>query len=234
MWSVFTSETLFVRALAVFLVSGAIGVGLAEGLREANRREKDVHGETQEPKKPPAPPPVTQSSEGDKSPNTNINGNQNVVGNNITVTYGKASDKDIAEIKADVKKLLEALGDKATPANLSKQYPPGYAIFEANLTSKTLTIPYKNHLTEQWEVFWDSAKIAQQPDGTFILTLPTMREKTYDVKVSGNKIILPKDFGPTEPQSWSEFNNSVFKWQILARDKEHVVVLFGLTPKQAH
>ncbi len=82
MWSVFTSDSFYTRAVATFLVFGLVGVGLTEALRATNHRENSLKSvATQEPPKPI--PPTQQKSEGQNSPNTNVTGNNNRVTVNV-------------------------------------------------------------------------------------------------------------------------------------------------------
>ncbi len=100
MWSVFTSETFYTRALATFLAFGILGVGLAEALRATNHRENSLRNPKQEP---PKPPPIQQKSEGANSPN--------IVGNNNTVTINMAPQPKLEGFREKVEKVSFSLGE---------------------------------------------------------------------------------------------------------------------------
>jgi hypothetical protein len=145
MWSVFTSEAFYTRALATFLAFGIVGVGLAEALRATSHREHSLRNPEQEPPKPP--PPVQQESHGNNSPNTTV------VGNNNTITVNSVTQPSLGfREKSDSQTVSFSLGngmtDTQSVARLRKEsYAPmkigGYTPVTLHMKGNVLLFHFK-------------------------------------------------------------------------------------------
>ncbi len=184
MWSVFTSETMYVRVIATFLAFGIVGIGLTESIRATNHRENSLNNSEQEPKKPP-PPPIDQKSSGDNSPNTSIIGDNNTVIN--------STDPKVSAKLDEIKKLLQKQqGNQATQTKLLQKYPLGYVIFD--IDQKSSVFPYGTQaLLEQWDFDWSTVKLAEDNQKILWLTLPNVTHKgashpmLSDIQIGGQK-----------------------------------------------
>jgi len=217
MWSVFTSETTYVRFIATFLAFGIVGIGLTESIRATNHRENSLKNTEQEPKKPE----VQQSSQGANSPN--------IVGNNNTVNIG---DPKVAARLDEITKLLKAQGDRATPKNLLTKYPLGYIIFDVDYMNSVF--PYRSQALDAWDFDWSVVKVSP-------LKLPGETEdlvgvRLPDIRVKGRPSPLMQNIGVAGPKKVGAFPGTAFsdsvinmKVEILAIRENGIVFLLGFT-----
>lgn len=91
MWGYFTHESFYIRAMAVFLVFGLVGVGLVEALRLTDHRKASLGQSSKS--EPSKTAPIEQKSSGANSPN--IVGNGNIVGNTVII-HPEAPRKETA------------------------------------------------------------------------------------------------------------------------------------------
>ena len=222
MWSYFSSERFFTRAVITFLVWGLVGVGTTEAVRLIKHRENETSTVEQDEKKQPSQqtPTVQQHSEGPNSPNTTV------IGSNDTVNIG--DPKTNARLD-EIKKLLKDQDDPTREKNLLKKYPFGYVIFDVDYTNSV--VPYESRrIFENWNIDWTTAKLERAGvNGDAIkLTLPHIWRKNGSINFKGMDILAPRKVGMIANVRLS--NEMIAEGKILAVRDDGIVWVVGFGP----
>jgi hypothetical protein len=213
MWSVFTTETAYVRLIGTFLAFGIIGVVFTGGVRVINRREAQVANQDQE-KPDSSKTEVKQETRGDNSPN--------VVGDHNTINYNQ---KDPAlEAKLDeITKLLKQQGSPINKDDLLKKYPLGYVIFD--LDHKNHVVPYQAEaILDNYEIDWTGVRVEENAPGRIVLHMPSLKTKNGSAAFTGASTGGAKRVGNL---GGAGVNGLMELGEILAIGKEGIVFLVG-------
>ncbi len=229
MWSVLTSERLHVRAFWVFLACGIIGVVCSEMVRAIDHREMRLSAAEQDSQKPVSP--IQQTSQGGKSPNTSIVGNNNVVGDNNTINY---SDPKVMARLDEIKKLLQAQQhgktEDVTRKELLQKYPLGYVVFDVNYQNSV--IPYASQrILDKWKIDWNAVKIIKNTRDEITIQMPAMHNTADQIEVRDNTVSMQKKVGGI--YRWLAIGPIEIQTEILAVGKDGIVFLIGLSPRKS-
>jgi len=146
MWSVFTSETFYTRALATFLAFGIVGIGLTEALRATSHRENSLRNPDQEAPKPS--PPNQQESRGNNSPNTTVVGDNNTVTVNSSIKQPSLTFREKPDSETVSFSFGNGMTDTQSVARLRKEsYAPfrlgSYTPVTLRMKGNTLLFDFK-------------------------------------------------------------------------------------------
>lgn len=133
----------------------------------------------------------------------------------------------LIETQAELKKLIDSLGDSVKPETLLAKYPLGYMIFEVGYTEQVF--PYQTAGLADITIDWNTARVTNLSNDQVSLRYPDIKVKQSNNIFSGNFTGVDKRMKPGPLVSWTLDKFTVVS-ELLSVKNEGIVLLVGVKP----